>query len=110
MKNLILIGLVLLFGSNVALSDPQFWVKGKCYPTYPFGYVVSQKLDNTHYGAAVSQTNYCLMISCYAIIEMADFNPAIRGPLNRQVEYIETRTMKLDNGFDANVDILKECK
>lgn len=78
---------------------------GKCISSYPLSCVVTQKLDDHHLGLACSNA----YIESHAILEVTQIRNYKIGPMNTGFQYLSTKTMKLDNGFDAAVDLWKEC-
>ena len=79
--------------------------------SYP-AYVITQKLDKTHYGAVATYGD-----PRRAIIEIPDYSEVEKAAYMTQspvlliwIIYIGSSTETLTNGFDVNVDHFKQCK
>lgn len=78
-------------------------VVGKCYSTYNFEYEVIAKIDKRHYEL---RGNW---LSPHALLE-TDANVGRTGTLAMQIKFMGSKTMELDNGFKAVVDLWGSCK
>ncbi len=113
----IFLSLIILFSilfSNICLSeenDPYgSYEKGICYDIFFLNYRIIQKINKNHYFAVrvenYEYTNTCLSTKCHAIIQI----DSLKGiHLNGKFEWKGAAKFKLQNGFDTEADLLKEC-
>jgi hypothetical protein len=107
MKKLVILLALLCILSCKAHSEDSFPAvkKGKCYPSYPFGCVINQKVDENHFGMVCNSSG----VHSHGILQLKKVHSFPSGIVNTGFEFAGTRKVELQSGFDATVDLWREC-
>lgn len=96
--------LILIFSlSAYAFNPPPYFDKAKCFNPNVFEYVVNQKIGNNIYGVVGSADSPHGIIYTLGPLREGD------DMLMFYVKYINTKKVKLDNGFTVETQVWRQC-
>lgn len=101
-----MIPFILLF---IGMAHADGLKVGGTYPSYPFGYEVTQKVDATHFAIQGDDESYEMgLVEMRSVTSAKTLKPHAR--LNICMKYMGAREMELNNGFTQMTHLWKECQ
>lgn len=106
-KFLTILALLFLSVSTIGRADTKDYVKPDwCLPAYPFGMIVAARATAGAY--LVGQTGAGL--NGLGVVQLKGGAAPQKGSkLNLLVQYVQTKTMRGDDGFDHKIDMWRQC-
>lgn len=100
----IILILTFLFSGQVEAKTSDYAPIGKCLMSFPMQMFIVKKIDSKIYELKVGSA----VLSSHAVIET--LSEKTKGRLNTGVKYLGSKNLKLEDGFDTEVDLWQECK